>query len=83
MPMLLGRPKAELVLSIEEHAQVSALAALLCQPYRAQTKGKAKRFIGYLRKSFNIRWQASSFLKDSRLIAIPRTPAWEAGCGSG
>ena len=55
----------------------------LCRPYRAQTKGKVERFIGYLRKSFNIRWQASSFLKDSRLIAIPRTPAWEAGCGSG
>jgi hypothetical protein len=24
----------------------------LCQPYRAQTKGKVERFIGYLKRSF-------------------------------
>ena len=52
----------------------------LCRPYRAQTKGKVERLIGYLRRVFIFRWRASSVLKDSRLIAIPRTPGWEPGC---
>ncbi len=32
----------------------------LCQPGRAQTKGKVERFIRYLRGSFYIRWPAGS-----------------------
>jgi hypothetical protein len=32
----------------------------LCRPYRAQTKGKVERFIGYLRSSFLARRQADS-----------------------
>lgn len=32
----------------------------LCQPYRAQTKGKVERFIGYLRSSFLAGQQADS-----------------------
>jgi hypothetical protein len=31
----------------------------LCQPYRAQTKGKVERFIGYLRRSFSVPFVAS------------------------
>lgn len=31
----------------------------LCQPYRAQTKGKVERFIGYLRQSFYVPLQAT------------------------
>ena len=31
----------------------------LCQPYRAQTKGKVERFIGYLKRSFWVPFVAS------------------------
>ncbi len=31
----------------------------LCQPYRAQTQGKAERFIGYLKRSFWVPFAAS------------------------
>lgn len=37
----------------------------LCKPYRAQTKGKVERFIGYLRKSFYIPFRSS--LKQANL----------------
>jgi transposase len=40
MPMALGRPKAELVLSAEEHAQVSALAASRALPHALVARAK-------------------------------------------
>ena len=35
-----------------DYARHSGVLPLLCQPYRAQTKGKVERFIGYLKRSF-------------------------------
>jgi transposase len=52
----------------------------LCRPYRARTKGKVERFIGYLRKSFYIPLASQLSPEDSRSIAIPPTSAWGAGC---
>src|SRR5271167_1466087 len=40
MPMAIGRPKAELVLSAEEHAQVSALAASRALPHALVARAK-------------------------------------------
>lgn len=37
-----------------DFAKHSGFRIKLCQPYRAQTKGKVKRFIGYLRRSFYV-----------------------------
>lgn len=33
-------------------ARCAGFLPRLCQPYRAQTKGKVERFIGYLKRSF-------------------------------
>jgi putative transposase len=40
MPMAIGRPKAELVLSTEEHAQLSALAASRSLPHAIVARAK-------------------------------------------
>jgi transposase len=51
----------------------------LCRPYRAQTKGKVERFIGYLRKSFYIPLASQlspEGLKVDRDIANARVGSW-------
>jgi hypothetical protein len=35
-----------------DYARHAGFLPRLCQPYRAQTKGKVERFIGYLKRSF-------------------------------
>ena len=35
-----------------DYARHAGILPRLCQPYRAQTKGKVERFIGYLKRSF-------------------------------
>jgi transposase len=51
----------------------------LCRPYRAQTKGKVERFIGYLRKSFYIPLASQlspEGVKVDRDIANARVGSW-------
>jgi transposase len=51
----------------------------LCRPYRAQTKGKVERFIGYLRKSFYIPLASQlspEGLKVDRETANVRVSSW-------
>jgi len=45
MPMAVGRPKTELVLSAEEHAQVSALAASRSLPHAIVARAKLNRVL--------------------------------------
>ena len=42
-----------------DYARHAGFLPRLCQPYRAQTKGKVERFIGYLKRSFWIPFVAS------------------------
>lgn len=42
-----------------DYAKHAGVLPRLCQPYRAQTKGKVERFIGYLKRSFWIPFVAS------------------------
>lgn len=42
-----------------DYARHAGFMPRLCQPYRAQTKGKVERFIGYLKRSFWIPFVAS------------------------
>lgn len=42
-----------------DYAGHAGFLARLCQPYRAKTKGKVERFIGYLKRSFWIPFVAS------------------------
>jgi transposase len=42
-----------------DYARHVGFVPRLCQPYRAQTKGKVERFIGYLKRSFWIPFAAS------------------------
>jgi transposase InsO family protein len=42
-----------------DYAGHAGLVPRLCQPYRAQTKGKVERFIGYMKRSFWIPFVAS------------------------
>lgn len=42
-----------------DYARHAGFLPRLCQPYRAQTKGKVERFIGYLKRSFWIPLAAS------------------------
>lgn len=39
---------------VSDFAKHSGFRIKLCQPYRAQTKGKVERFNGYLRRSFYV-----------------------------
>ncbi len=42
-----------------DYARHAGFLPRLCQPYRAQTKGKVERFIGYLKRSFWVPFVAS------------------------
>jgi transposase len=42
-----------------DYARHAGFLPRLCQPYRAQTKGKFERFIGYLKRSFWVPFVAS------------------------
>jgi hypothetical protein len=42
-----------------DYAKHAGVLPRLCQPYRAQTKGKVERFIGYLKRSFWVPFVAS------------------------
>jgi transposase len=42
-----------------DYARHAGFLPRLCQPYRAQTKGKVERFIGYLKRSFWVPFAAS------------------------
>jgi transposase len=42
-----------------DYARHAGFLPRLCQPYRAQTKGKVERFIGYLKRSFWVPFIAS------------------------
>lgn len=42
-----------------DYARHTGFLPRLCQPYRAQTKGKVERFIGYLKRSFWVPFVAS------------------------
>lgn len=42
-----------------DYAKHAGILPRLCQPYRAQTKGKVERFIGYLKRSFWVAFVAS------------------------
>ncbi|NOT72545.1 MAG: IS21 family transposase [Hyphomicrobium sp.] len=42
-----------------DYAGHAGILPRLCQPYRAQTKGKVERFIGYLKRSFWVPFVAS------------------------
>lgn len=42
-----------------DYARHAGVLPRLCQPYRAQTKGKVERFIGYLKRSFWVPFVAS------------------------
>jgi transposase len=42
-----------------DYARHTGFLPRLCQPYRAQTKGKVERFIGYLKRSFWVPFAAS------------------------
>jgi transposase len=42
-----------------DYAKHAGFLPRLCQPYRAQTKGKVERFIGYLKRSFWVPFVAS------------------------
>ena len=44
---------------ILDYARHAGFLPRLCQPYRAQTKGKVERFIGYLKRSFWVPFTAS------------------------
>ena len=46
----------------------------LCRPYRAQTKGKAERFIDSFAAASTFRWRVSSGPKNSRSILTAATP---------
>ena len=51
----------------------------MCQPYRAQTKGKVERFIGYLKRSFWVPFVASmrqSGLKPDKHAANAAVARW-------
>jgi transposase len=45
--------------SFLDYARHAGVLPRLCQPYRAQTKGKVERFIGYLKRSFWIPFVAT------------------------
>lgn len=45
--------------SFLDYARHAGFLPRLCQPYRAQTKGKVERFIGYLKRSFWVPFAAS------------------------
>lgn len=42
-----------------DYARHAGFMPRLCQPYRAQTKGKVERFIGYMKRSFWVPFAAS------------------------
>ena len=42
-----------------DYARHAGFLPRLCQPYRAKTKGKVERFIGYLKRSFWVPFAAS------------------------
>ena len=51
--------RAPLPSGLPRLAQHAGSLPRLCQPYRAQTKGKVERFIGYLKRSFWVPFVAS------------------------
>jgi transposase len=62
-----------------DYARHSGLLPRLCQPYRAKTKGKVERFIGYLKRSFWIPFVASlrqSGLKPDKYAANAAVARW-------
>jgi hypothetical protein len=58
MPMAIGRPKAELVLSTAEHAQLSALAASLALPHALVARAKLVPVGGARQEQQHDRWAA-------------------------
>ena len=62
-----------------DYARHAGFLPRLCQPYRAQTKGKVERFIGYLKRSFWIPFFASMRqvgLKPDKHLANAAVARW-------
>jgi transposase len=62
-----------------DYARHAGFLPRLCQPYRAQTKGKVERFIGYLKRSFWVPFVASmrqSGLKPDKHAANAAVARW-------
>lgn len=62
-----------------DYARHAGVLPRLCQPYRAQTKGKVERFIGYLKRSFWIPFVASmrqAGLKPDKDVANAAVARW-------
>ena len=54
-----GRGRHRFHAGFLDYARHAGVLPRLCQPYRAQTKGKVERFIGYLKRSFWVPFVAS------------------------
>ena len=62
-----------------DYARHAGVLPRLCQPYRAQTKGKVERFIGYLKRSFWVPFVASmrqAGLRPDRCAANAAVARW-------
>ena len=62
-----------------DYARHAGFLPRLCQPYRAQTKGKVERFIGYLKRSFWVPFVASmrqAGLKPDKQAANAAVARW-------
>jgi transposase len=62
-----------------DYARHAGFLPRLCQPYRAQTKGKVERFIGYLKRSFWVPFFASMRqvgLKPDKHLANAAVARW-------
>lgn len=62
-----------------DYARHAGFLPRLCQPYRAQTKGKVERFIGYLKRSFWVPFVATmrqAGLKPDKVAANAAVARW-------
>jgi len=63
-----------------DYAKHAGFLPRLCQPYRAQTKGKVERFVGYLKGSFGCRSSPRCASSGSHPTSMRPMPRPRAGC---